>query len=106
MVKDDGVTAYAAPMTEITTAVSSAGTITINGTNLGTPEVERTVVQVVSADETRILKLHQRVIQNAGGSISAVKIVLPASLLSGLGVAGTRVRVQYTSFATSLATVT
>jgi hypothetical protein len=105
VVQDDGVTEFEAPMTNITGAAANAGRIMILGTNLGSPEVEETVVQVVSADQRRVLKLHQRVIVKAGGSVTPTRIMLPASLLSGLGVSSTRVRVQYTSFTSGLATV-
>ena len=105
VVQDDGVTPFVAPLTEIQDATAASGAITIEGTNLGSPEVQQTVVQVVSENESRVLKLYQKVIEAAGGSITPTEIVLPASLLGGLGIAGSRVRVQYTSFVSGLATV-
>lgn len=105
VVQDDGVTPYVAPTTTITSVAAASGALTINGQNLGSSEYEQTVVAVYSNNEGRSLKLHQRVIQNAGGSVSPTKIVVPASLLGGLGVSGSKVRVQYTSFVSAIATV-
>jgi hypothetical protein len=109
VVQDDGVSAFTAPLTVISGAVHnvpSAGDISIAGTNLGDPEVQATVVRVTSANGGTYVKLYQAVIVSAGGSVSATAIVIPASLLNGLGVAGSTVRVQYTSLASNLFTVT
>lgn len=114
VVQDDGVTPFVAPLTVITAAADNtpnAGDITITGTNLGDPEVQATVVKVTSANGGSFVKLYQSVIQGtfSGGTqgvVTATSIVIPASLLSGLGVAGSRVIVQYTSFASNVFTVT
>jgi hypothetical protein len=106
VVQDDGVTPFSAPLTEITSAKAASGALTIIGKSLGSPEVQETVVVVMSASEGRSVKLFQKVIEIGGGSVYPTKIVLPASLLSGLGIVGSKVRVQYTSFASGLASVT
>lgn len=109
VVQDDGVSLFTAPLTVVTAAVHdspSAGDITITGTNLGKTEVESTVVKVSSSDGSRSVKLYQRRIVAAGGSVAPTSIVLKASLLSGLGIAGSKVIVQYTSLASNLFTVT
>lgn len=114
VVQDDGTTAFAAPAINITAAASnspSPGDLTITGTSLGNPEHEATVVRVYSADGSRSVKIFQKQIQasvsfGTQGVVSATSIVIPASLLRGLGVAGSKVRVQYTSVASNLFTVT
>jgi hypothetical protein len=114
VVQDDGVSLFTAPLTVITGAVHNSpngGDITITGTNLGNSEVDSTVVRVTSADGSRSVKLYQKVIRTTlsggtQGSVSATSIVIPASLLSSLGVAGSKVIVQYTSLASNLFTVT
>jgi hypothetical protein len=112
VVSDDG-TAFTAPLTVITGAeedVPNAGDITIDGTNLGNPEVQATVVRVVAPNGSTSIKLFQSVIEGTltggtQGSVTATSIVIPASLLSGLAV-GSTVQVQYTSFASNVFTVT
>jgi len=114
VVQDDGTTPFVAPLTVITGAASgapNAGDLTITGTNLGDSEVQATVVKVISADGATSVKLYQAKIQatlsgGTQGVVSATSIVIPASLLSGLGVANSKVIVQYTSFASNLFTVT
>lgn len=114
VVQDDGTSDFEAPMTEITAAAADSpntGDITITGTNLGNPEYQATVVRVSSADGARSVQLQQKKIQltfTAGtqGEVSATSIVIPASLLSDLGVADSTVRVQYTSLASNVFTVT
>jgi hypothetical protein len=109
VVQDDGVTLFTAPLTVVTAAAHNspaAGDITITGTNLGSSEVNNTVVRVTAADGSRFVKLYQAQIVAAGGSVSATSIVLKAASLSSLGVAGSRVIVQYTSFASNVFTVT
>jgi hypothetical protein len=102
VVKEDGTTVFTAPLTVITAAVASAGNLTITGTNLGDPEYQATVVRVYSADGSRSVQIHQKKIQTpiAGaiaGVISPTSIVIPSPLLAGLGVAGSKVQLQYTS---------
>jgi hypothetical protein len=114
VVQDDGFTAFTAALTVVTAAAHNSpntGDITITGTGLGNQEVQSTVVKVYAADMSRSVKLYQKVIQatltgGTQGIVSATSIVLPASLLSSLGVAGSKVIVQYTSFASNLFTVT
>jgi len=102
IVQDNGTTAYDVPLTSITSAAATAGDLTILGFNLGDPEYQATVVRVYSADGSRSVQIHQKKIQTpiAGatlGVISPTSIVIPAPLLNGLGVAGSKVQVQYTS---------
>jgi hypothetical protein len=114
VVQEDGTTAFAAPLTAITAAVHdspSTGDLTITGTNLGNAEWQQTVVKVSSADGSRSVKIYQKTIQStlsAGtqGVVSATSIVIPASLLAGLGIVGSKVRVQYTSMVSNLFTAT
>lgn len=106
VVSDDG-TAFTAPLTVITAATTDdpgAGDLTIDGTNLGNPEVEATVVKAISANGQTSVKLYQSQIVAAGGSVTAIEIVIPASLMSGIGEDGT-VQVQYTSFASDVETI-
>jgi hypothetical protein len=113
VVSDDG-TAFSAPLTVVTGAVHNSpngGDITITGTNLGNSEVDNTIVKVTSADGATSVKLYQAVIRttNTGstqGVVSPTSIVIPASLLNSLGVAGSTVQVFYTSFASNVFTVT
>ena len=109
VVQDDGVTPFTAALTVVSGAVHnspSSGDITITGTNLGNSEVLATVVKVSSPTTGASVKLYQKNIVAAGGSVSATSIVLKSSLLSGLGVAGSQVQVQYTSLVSNLFTVT
>lgn len=114
VVADDGVSLFTAPMTVVTAAAHNtpnSGDITITGTNLGNPEVDATVVRVTSADGGRSVRLYQQTIRTTlsggtQGSVASTSIVIPASLLSGLGVAGSKVLVQYTSYASNAFTVT
>jgi hypothetical protein len=110
VVQDDGVTPFTAALTAISGAVHdspSAGDITITGTNLGNSEVQGTVVKVSSANGASSVKLYQRQITAvSGGTVTATSIVLKASLLSGLGIVGSKVQVQYTSLVSNLFTVT
>lgn len=113
VVSDDG-TAFTAPLTVISSATAdspNAGDLTIAGTNLGSAEyIEATVVKVLSADGTSQVKLFQSVIESTltggtQGSVTATSIVIPASLLAGLGVADSTVQVQFTSLASDVETV-
>lgn len=116
VVQDDGVTPFAAPLTVVSGAVHdspNAGDITITGTNLGypDPEIDATVVRVTSADGATYKKLYQGIIRRTltggtQGSVAPTTIVIPASLLAGLGVVGSKVIVQFTSFASNEFTVT
>lgn len=114
VVKDDGVTAYSSAGLAITAAARnspSAGSITITGTSLGTPERLDTTIRVTSANGARSLRIAQAVLQRqlpgpTQGLVSPTSIVIPAVLLQGLGVAGSRVIVQYTSMVSNVFTVT
>jgi hypothetical protein len=113
VVNDDG-TAFSAPLTVVSSATAdspNAGDLTIAGTNLGDIEtVEATVVKVVSADGKTSVKVYGSVIASTvsggtTGSVTATSIVIPASLLNGLGVVDSTVQVQFTSFASDVETV-
>lgn len=114
VVQDDGVTAFVAPLPTISGAVHNspnAGDITITGSGLANAEDDHTVVKVSSADGSVSVKLYQKVIRTTvsggtTGSVSATSIVIPASLLSSLGVTGAKAIVRYTSLASNLFTVT
>jgi hypothetical protein len=114
VVQDDGTTPYEAPMTEITAAEADSpntGDLTITGTNLGNTENLATVVRVWAPDGSASVQLLQKIVQmtftdGTQGSVTPTEIVIPASLLKGLGVADATVRVQYTSFVSNLFTVT
>lgn len=116
VVQDDGVSLYTAPLTVVSGAVHNvpnAGDITIAGTNLAGPDptIDTTEVGVTSANGATYVKLYQYIIRttlsgSTQGVVAPTSIVIPASLLHSLGVAGSKVRVQYTSFASNLFTVT
>ena len=114
VVQDDGTSLFVAALTVVTGAahnVPNGGDITITGTNLGLAEVDATVVRVYSSDLSTFVKLYQKVIRTTltggtQGSVAPTSIVIPASLLNTLGVAGSKVQVQYTSLASNLFTVT
>lgn len=89
-VQDDGVSLFTAPLPNITLVVL-AGTVTITGVGLGSFDSKETVVQLVTGQT--VIRLDQVRIEQAGGSVSATSIVVPASLVSGLTLA-TLVRVQ------------
>lgn len=114
VVEDDGKTPFAAPITEITGAVHDSpnpGDITVTGTNLGNPERMDTSLRVTASDNSKSLRLTQAVLVRTNtngtqGSVSPTTVVIPASLLNELGVAGSKIMVQFTSLASSLFTVT
>jgi len=103
VVADDGSTPFTVADTAISGAVAALGAITISGTGLGSTELLATTVKVTKgASQARVS--HRQIVA-AGGSVSSTSIVVPASLLHGLGVAGSKVQVQYTSFLSNLQTV-
>jgi hypothetical protein len=114
VVQDDGTSAFVAALTVITGAAHNSpnsGDITITGTNLGVTEDDKTVVRVESGTTTAFVRLNQKVIRTTltggtQGSVAPTSIVIPASLLAGLGIVGSKARVQYTSLASNLFTVT
>jgi hypothetical protein len=114
VVQDDGNTLFTAPVPNISGAAHNSpngGDITITGTGLANAEDDLTSVHVTSADGSKFVHLVQKIIRTTvsggtTGSVSATSIVIPASLLAGLGVAGSKVQVQYTSLASNAFTVT
>lgn len=114
VLKDDGVTAYTLPGVNITAAVHDSpatGDLTITGTLLGTPERKDTIVRVTNAAGNKFVRLEQHLFTlpipgQTQGKVSATSIVIPRVLLSGLGVAGSKVQVQFTSFVSNKFTVT
>lgn len=114
VVEDDGVTPFVAALTVITSATAdapNAGDLTIAGTNLGVVEEEdKTVVRVTNPATGASVKVFQQVIiaTNTGGtqgSVAPTAIVIPASLLAGLGVVDNEAQVQYTSLASGVEVV-
>ena len=114
VVQDDGVTPFVAPVPNISGAVHNvpaAGDITITGVGLANSEVDLTEVRVTHPSTGFSKLLYQKVIRTTktGGTqgvVSATSIVIPASLLAGLGVANNTVQVQYTSLASNKFTTT
>ena len=114
VVQDDGVTAFTAALTAITSATAdspNAGDLTIAGTNLGVVEEEdKTTVRVTDPATGVSVKIFQQVIiaTNTGGtqgSVGPTSIVIPASLLNGLAAADNEAQVQYTSLASAVEVV-
>jgi hypothetical protein len=91
VVQDDGVTPFVASLPVITSAVLAAGHVTIGGTGLGDYTRDETVVKFTGAIT---VKLEQKAIVHAGGSVSPTSILVPASLIPGATVTTTSVRVQ------------
>jgi hypothetical protein len=114
VVQDDGVSAFTAALPTVSGAVHNSpntGDITISGSGLANAEDDQTVVRVTSANGATSVKLFQKVIRTTvsggtTGAVTATSIVIPASLLAGLGVTGSKVQVQYTSLASALFTAT
>lgn len=115
VVQDDGVSVFAATSPTISGAVHAspnAGDITIAGTGLGNVEWDAVKVKVWNATTGVTVTLDQKVIETTvtGGTtglVSATSIILPASLLKGLGLAaGSLVQVQFTSLASNRFTTT
>lgn len=96
--EDDGVTAFSEANTlpTLTSAVLADGAVTLTGTSIGTENGGGTAgygleVQLMGSGAR---KLQQRAIIAAGGSVLATSIVIPASLIPGVAVSTTSVRVQ------------
>lgn len=115
VVMDDGVTPYSAPLTVISSAVHdtpNAGDLRINGTNLANPEfVTETVIKISAANTNFYVRIPQQILVatftgGTHGSVSPTQITIPASLLKGLGVAGSKVIVKFTSLVSNVAVVT
>jgi len=114
VVEDDGTTAFTAPLTAITSATAdapNAGDLTIVGTNLGVVEEEdKTVVRVTNPTTGASVQIRQqRIIATLTGGTQGVvaptSIVIPASLLNGLGAVDNEAQVQYTSLASGVEVV-
>lgn len=114
VVQDDGVTPFVAALTVITSATAdapNAGDLTIAGTNLGVVEEEdKTVVRVTNPTTGASVRLFQQIIiatltGGTQGSVAPTSIVIPASLLAGLGVVDNEAQVQYTSLASGVEVV-
>jgi hypothetical protein len=116
VVQDDGNTVFTAPVPNITGAahnVPNAGDITITGVGLGNAEYFNTsVVHITNPTTNAFVRLQQRAIAatlsgGTQGSVTATSIVIPASLLAGLGLAaGNKAQVQFTSLASNVFTTT
>ena len=114
VVDDDGVTPFVAALTAITSATAdapNAGDLTIVGTNLGVVEEEdQTVVRVTNPATGASVRIQQQIIiaTNTGGTqgvVTPTSIVIPASLLNGLGAVDNEAQVQYTSLASGVEVV-
>lgn len=95
IVQDDGSTAFSAGVPALTTAdldTPTAGAMTLTGTNMGSYDKKDTIVKVVGPNINK--RLEQKTIENAGGTVSATSIVIPAALLTGATLTTTSVRVQ------------
>ena len=115
VVQDDGSSAFTTTVPTVSGAVHNSphtGDITISGTGLGNSEAfDATIIRVTNPTTGAYVRLQQsRIIKTLTGStqgvVSATSIVIPASLLAGLGVVGSKVLVQYTSLASNVFTVT
>lgn len=95
IVQDDGNTPLISfGLPTIATAVL-AGNLTLTGTFMCDPETEEMVVSIAGVPPK---KIYQRQITQAGGTVAASSIVVPASLLSGVAIATHSAKVQFRSF--------
>lgn len=103
VVADDGSTTFAVAQPVITTAdkdTPTTGALRITGTGLaGYGMYQSTIILTGIANSgagngTRTLKVTQAQILNAGGTITATQIDIPASILPGIAVTTTFCRVQ------------
>ncbi len=115
VVQDDGTTTFTSTNPTVSGAVHNSpntGDLTIAGTGLGNSEFfNATAVRVTNPTTGVYVHLEQRVIGRTvsggtTGSVSATSIVIPASLLAGLGVVGSKVQVKYLSLASAAFTAT
>lgn len=95
VVEDDGVTAFTVPTDPVIASAVLSGDLTLTGTGLANPETEEMIVSILNAGAK---KLYQKAITDAGGTVSATSIVVPASLLNGVAVATSSVKVQFRSY--------
>jgi len=101
VVQDDGVTAFVAPVPNITNAqvnVPAAGDVTITGVGLGNEEIYATQVKFTGSGPK---VLPHEIITAAGGTITATSIVIPAALIPGVAATTTSVQVRFTSLASN-----
>lgn len=115
VVADDGVSVFTSPVPHIAAAAHNTpnpGDLTITGTGMGNSEFIATKVKVTNPTTGFTETLDQRIIAStvSGGTtglVTATSIVIPASLLGGLGtVAGNKAQVLYTSLASNVFTTT
>lgn len=111
VVQDDGVTLYTAPLPRITGAASNtpnAGDITITGVGMALTEWDQTIVKVENPVTGQKVHLEQKLIRStlSGGTqgvVTPTSIVIPASLLAGLGLtAGKRVSLTFTTLSNTV----
>ena len=91
VVADDGNSAFTAPLPTLATAVTGGSVLTLTGTGLGTFERKDTVVKIAGAVNK---VLEQKLIEHAGGSVSATSIVIPNALVPGLAAVTSTVQVK------------
>lgn len=115
VVQDDGVSAFSAPVPNITGAAHNSpntGDLTITGVGLGNAEFfNSTLVDVINPTTLATARIEQKLIQatvsgGTTGSVTATQIVIPASLLSGLSVAGNTVRLRNVNLGSNTFTIT
>lgn len=103
VVADDGSTPYSLTLPTVSTAVIAGGIITITGTGLGSSERMETTVKL--AGNISVVIEQKRLVQ-AGGSVSATSIVIPASLIPGAAATTTTVQVKVRQRASAIVAVT
>jgi hypothetical protein len=98
VVEDDGSTAFetANTLPTITSAVLSGGIVTITGTGLGHENGNGTLGYGVVVKFTGVgaVRLEQRAIIEAGGSVLPTAIVVPAALIPSVAITTSSVQVQ------------
>lgn len=102
VVQDDGVTAFAATLPTVASAVLSGGNVTITGTGLGSGERDETTVKF-GGNVAKVLV--RKIIVAAGGSVSQTSIVIPASLVPGVAISLSTVQVKVRHRASSVVAV-
>ena len=109
VVADDGVTPYMAPVPTLTNAqfnVPVPGAVTLTGVGLAGPgapnsEVVATRIKLTDATLADPRYLDQAIITNAGGTVSATSIVIPAALVPAGIKVGSKAQVRFTSLASN-----
>jgi hypothetical protein len=102
VVQDDGFSIFTAGLPNVTGAVIGGGNLTIAGTGLGSNERKNVVVKVYG---TVNKVLEQAYIEHVGGSVSATQIVVPLSLLPGLVVSTSSVKLKVDTLASNAVAV-